>query len=74
MGKLCKFDNVRKWLDINLREKFYLKDPYYFTSLGGLISIKIFSRSKNDRVMAQKNIFFAIIFYSLDQKFSKSGI
>ena len=64
MGKLCKFDNVRKWLNINFREKFYLKDPYIFASFGGLICIKIFSRSKIDGVMAQ---FFFLPYFFIHQ-------
>ena len=38
-------------------------------NINWLIGINLFSKSKNDCVMEQKNLFFAITFYSLDQIF-----
>ena len=71
---LYKICNVRKWSKINFREKIQLTDPYYFASFGGMASIKFFSKTKNGPVMNKKNLFLAITFEPLNQKFLKSGL
>ena len=40
-----------------------------FASFGGMASINFFSKTKNGRVMKEKNLFLAITFEPLDQKF-----
>jgi hypothetical protein len=42
--------------------------------LGGWLVKKKFSKIKNGQVMNKKNLFLAITFEPLDQKFSKLGI
>ena len=57
-----------------LEEKFASQTPIIFASFGEMAIINFFSKTKIGRVMNKKNIFLAITFEPLDQKFSKSGI
>jgi hypothetical protein len=64
---LCIFCCCKKVVKNLFKEKVYFTEPYIFASFRNITI-------KKNKKLYKKNLFLAITFESLDQKFSKSGI